>query len=369
MGAAQDTDIVVVGGGIAGVSIGWELAAGARVLLLEAEPELARHTTGRSAALYLPSYGPPAIRALTAASLPRFAALAAELDTPDLLRPRTVLHIGADAEGAAGVAGLLALGGPRELSAADAVALCPVLAADRLRAAAAEDAMDIDVMGLHAGYVRGLKARGGLVRTGSAVTGLRRDGAGWRVDCGEEEFTAGLVIDAAGAWADRVAGLAGVRPAGLRPLRRTVAIAAVPAGPPDPAWPMVGDGAERFYFKPEGAGLLVSPEDEIPSEPVDAVAAELDVALALARVNAVTTLGLRSVRTTWAGLRTFAADREPVAGVHPEHPGFAWFAGQGGYGIQTAPALAAAGAALATGAPLPADLTALNPALLAPQRF
>ncbi|MFC7613720.1 NAD(P)/FAD-dependent oxidoreductase [Actinokineospora soli] len=176
-----------------------------------------------------------------------------------------------------------------------------------------------------------------------------------------------MVVAAAGAWTDQLAETAGVPPVGLTPLRRTIAIAVGPQ-PVDPAWPLVADTAETFYFRPESGALLVSPADETPSEPGDAKPDDLDVALALDRVNDVTALGLRTVRTAWAGLRTFAPDRGPVVGAREGHPGFAFFAGQGGYGIQMAPALAVAGAAVITGEEPPADL-GVTAARLSPDRF
>lgn len=336
-------DVVVVGGGIAGVSIAYELAEHATVTVLEAERALATHTTGRSAAIYAPSYGGPVVRELTAASAARFAELPAELGTPPLLTPRPVLWVAADDDGADHVRALDA----RPVTPAEAVRLCPVLL-EPLAAAVDDTAMDIDVTALHDGYTRGLRARGGVVRTDARVTAVRRDGAGWRVTCGEADLAADVVVDAAGAWADQVAALAGVPPVGLRPLRRTVALASGPT-PVDPSWPLVVDAADRFYFRPESGRLLVSPSDETPSEPCDARPEELAVALALDRINEATTLGLRSVHTAWAGLRSFVADREPVVGAWPDHPGFVFFAGQGGYGIQMAPALARAGAAVVLG--------------------
>lgn len=343
-------EVLVVGGGMAGISIAYEVAAHARVALVEAEPTLAAHTTGRSAAIFAPSYGGPVVRALTAASAPRYRALETELDTPPLLSPRTVLWLGADDEGAAHLAALPA----ESITPAQARALCPPLR-DVAAAARDDSASDIDVMALHDGYRRGLRARGGTIRTGHRVTAITRDGGGWRVTAGEE-LTADVVVDAAGAWADELAVLACVPPTGLRPLRRTAAIASGTAAI-DPAWPLVADAADRYYFRPEGERLLISPSDETPSEPCDAKPDELDVALAIERVNEHTTLGLRRVHTAWAGLRTFAADRNPVVGAWPDHPGFAFFAGQGGYGIQMAPALAAFGAAVVLGTPFPDDLT------------
>ncbi|HEV7647938.1 MAG TPA: FAD-dependent oxidoreductase [Actinophytocola sp.] len=343
-------DVLVVGGGMAGISIAYEIAAHARVLLAEAEPALAAHTTGRSAALYAPSYGGGAVRALTAASERRFHDLETELGTPRLLTPRPVIWLGADEEGAAHLAGLPA----EPMTPAQARALCPAL---REITAAAYDgsASDIDVMALHDGYRRGLRERGGTIRTASPVTAITRDGGGWRVQAGEE-VTADLVVDAAGAWADELAARAGVPTIGLQPMRRTAAIASG-AMPIDPAWPMVGDAADRYYFRPEGRHLLISPSDETPSEPCDAKPDELDVALAIDRINSHTDLGLRRVHTAWAGLRSFVPDGMPVAGAWPGHPGFAFFAGQGGYGIQLAPAFAAFGAAVVLGTPLPTDVT------------
>jgi D-arginine dehydrogenase len=324
-------DVLVIGGGIAGVSIACELAADANVVLAEAEPELARHTTGRSAAIYAPSYGGELVRELTAASGPLF---------PDgVLTPRTVLWVAVDDDG---VDRLRALD-VEQVSLATAARLCPVLRPP-LAAAVDRTAMDIDVMALHAHYVRGLRQRGGVIRTSSPVTALHRDGAGWVVDGARYD----VVVNAAGAWADVVAEKAQVPTIGLRPLRRTIALATGTV-PVDPGWPMVGDAADRFYFRPESGRLLVSPSDETPSEPCDARPDELDVALALERVNAVTTLGLRSVHTAWAGLRSFVADRAPVVGAWPDHPGFVFFAGQGGYGIQMAPALARTAADIALG--------------------
>jgi D-arginine dehydrogenase len=189
------------------------------------------------------------------------------------------------------------------------------------------------------------------------VTALRRDGSGWRVEAGGETRRADVVVNAAGAWADQLAERAGVPTVGLRPLRRTLALASGPT-PADPAWPLVADAADRFYFRPEGTRVLVSPADETPSDPVDAKPDEVDVAIAIDRVNDVTSLGLRTVHTAWAGLRSFVADKEPVVGSWPDHPGFVFFAGQGGYGIQLAPALARLGASVTLGEPDPAGLAA-----------
>jgi len=372
-------DAVVVGGGIAGASIAYELAATRAVLLVETETALARHSTSRSAATYVPGHGAAPLRALVVASGPRFARLEAELDAPPLLTPRGLLHVAFDADGEAALATELAEqagepGAPVAIDPAEAHRRCPVLRPGTVRAAAVvEDAADIDTEALHQAYVRGLRRRGGTVRTGAAVTGVRRQGDGWRVQLGAEAVDTAAVVDAAGAWADVVAGLAGVPRIGLTPYRRTIALVRVPdparlRGPDGSRLPMVVDTPERFYFKQEGDGLLVSPADETPVEPHDVRPDELDVAVALERVEDVTGLGLRSVHTAWAGLRSFVPDRLPVVGAWPEHPGFWFCAGQGGSGIETAPALSAFAAAVVTGGPLPPDVplerTAFTPTRL-----
>ncbi|HZG92192.1 MAG TPA: FAD-binding oxidoreductase [Pseudonocardia sp.] len=370
-------DVVVVGGGIAGASIAYELAASRSVVLLEADRALARHATARSAATYIPGHGNAEVRALIAASGPRFAALVEELGTPPLLSPRAVLHVALDDEGERVLAGDLSEqagepGAPEPIDPARAERRCPALAPGRVRAAAVvEGAADIDAEALHQGYVRGLRARGGSVRAGSPVTGLRRHGDGWRIEAGAGRIDCAEVVDAAGAWADVVAGLAGVPRIGLTPLRRTIAVVRVPDPArlrgPDPVLPMVCEAAERWYFKAEGPALLCSPGDETPVEPHDVRPDELDVAAALERVEDATGLGLRSVQTSWAGLRSFVPDRRPVVGGWPDHPGFWFFAGQGGFGIESSPALAAVGAAVVTGAPVPADVRVAVGAL-APSR-
>jgi len=362
-------DTIVVGGGIAGASIAYELAADRSVLLVEAEPELARHSTARSAATYVPGHGPAPVRALIRASGPRFARLEAELEAPPLLAPRPVLHVAVDADGEALLAAELAAqdgepGAPVPIDPDEAQRRCPALRPGVVRGAAVvEGAADVDAAALHQAYVRGLRRRGGRVRTGAPVTEVRRNGSGWEARLGPdgEAVAAAEVVDAAGAWADAVAERAGVPRIGLTPMRRTIALVAVPdparlAGPDGGRLPMVVDAREGFYFKQEGDGLLVSPADETPVHPHDARPDELDVATALERVEAVTGLGLRSVRTAWAGLRSFVADRLPVVGAWPEHPGFFFCAGQGGSGIETAPALAAFAAAVVTGAPTPDDV-------------
>jgi D-arginine dehydrogenase len=254
----------------------------------------------------------------------------------------------------------------------EAVSLCPVLRPDRAAAGVYEpDAMDVDAAGLHQAYVRGLRTRGGEIVRGSAVVTVQLRNGGWIVETPVGTMHADIVIDAAGAWADEVAALAGVRPLGLHPLLRTAFTCPAPLGVDVRSWPLVDDIDETYYFKPEGEQLLCSLADETPSVPCDARPEEAAVALALERINEATTLELRHVRRAWAGLRTFATDRAPVVGPDPDVPGFFWLAGQGGYGIQTAPALARVAASLVLDGRLPDDLVnaGVTQDALSPDRF
>ncbi len=363
--------VAVVGGGIAGVSIAYELAAHARVVLFETEPQLAHHTTGRSAAMYLQSYGNPVVRALTVASEADFSSLEKVLETPPLLRPQAQLWI-ADEAARSHLEALLGTGGPlRSLTAAEAGSLCPALRAELLVGAALDvSAREIDVMALHQGYVRGVVARGGEIRRASPVTALERGSQGWQVGFPGGRLDVDVVVDAAGAWADQVATLAGATPVGIRPLRRTLFTSPMRWPAPVDGWPFVADLGERFYFRAEHDQVLVSPADETPDVPRDARPEEVDIARTLEVMNHFTRLELRSVRSAWAGLRSFAADRSPVVGPRRDEPGFLWFAGQGGYGIQMAPALARVGAELLLDGRLPQDLEGVIEAeSLGPDRF
>jgi D-arginine dehydrogenase len=359
---------------MAGASVAFELAdAGAEVVLLEAEPQLAHHTTGRSAAMYLPAYGNAVVRGLTRASLVDFTRLAERFELPPLLTPRAELWIADEQSQPALDADLRANPSLEGLTPHEALAHCPGLRVEVLTGAAVDPGgREIDVLALHGGYVRGLRAAGGAVVGSAQVHALDAQPDGrWRVQAGEVDLVATTVVDAAGAWADEVAELAGVPTVGVRPLRRTLCTSPVTWPDPIAGWPIVIDAAERFYFKPEGEQqLLLSPADETPMAPCDVKHEPEDVALALDLVNEHTTLGLRSVRAAWAGLRTFVADRSPVAGPAAGAPGFVWLAGQGGYGIQMAPALARATAGLVQQGRLPADVAAqgMTAESLAPDR-
>ena len=368
-------DFLIVGAGIAGATAGYHLAAHGRAVVLEMESQPGYHTTGRSAALYSEWYGNHVINALTTGSKPFY------LDPPDgfsehpLLTARGVLVFGRDDQRAAldqAEAEGHHLGRIRRLSTGEAQKLCPVLRADYVAGAVFEpDAMDIDVSALHQGFLRGLRAEGGSIRTDARLTSLCHDGAQWRAETTAGEFAAPVVVNAAGAWADQVAEMAGIKAVGLVPKRRTAILFEPPADLETAPWPAAIDVDEQFYFKPDAGLLLGSPADETPQPPADVQPEELDIAIAVDRIERATTLKIRRIRHRWAGLRTFAADQTPVAGFDAGAPGFFWFAGQGGYGIQTAPAMGRLAAALITGAGVPPDLAELGliEAALAPDRL
>jgi D-arginine dehydrogenase len=357
-------DVIVVGAGIAGASVAAHLAETRRVLLLEREDRAGYHSTGRSAALFTQVYGNPVIRALTRASRQFLFDPPAEFAAGPLTRPRGCLYIASQSQlpvlrAFAALPDVAPV--TRRLEIREAHALCPILRAGCVAAAILEpDSSDIDVSALHQGYLRLFKRRAGQLITNAPVEALERGAEGWTVHAAAERFTAPLLVNAAGAWADQVAGLAGVTRVGLQPRRRTAVLVDPPPGMDISRWPFVNDAEEHFYFKPEAGSLFLSPADETPVEPGDAQPDEWDIAAAVERVEA-----------GWAGLRTFAPDRTPVAGFSEEGSGFFWLAGQGGYGIQTAPALSRAAAALILGAPLPEDLQSLAPLLaaLSPARF
>jgi D-arginine dehydrogenase len=368
---------VVLGSGVAGASAAYVLSKSARVLVAERESAHGVHTTGRSAALYSAAYGNALIRALTLASRPFFDAPPEGFADYPLLSPRGCLYIATEGQAQAlavveteAVTSGVAM---RRLNAEAARALCPILREDYVTEAVFEpDAMDIDVGALHQGFLRGVKAHGGEVRLDAEAVGLEPVDEGWTVTFNDgSRILAGVVIDAAGAWADVVARLAGVRPVGLEPRRRTALILEAPEGVSPGAWPMVIDADEHFYFKPEAGRILASPADETPSEPCDAQPEEWDIAVCVDRVQQAADLPVRRVLRSWAGLRSFVADRSPVIGFDDAAPGFFWLAGQGGYGVQTAPAAGRVAAALALGHDLPDDIVRLGvtAAMLAPARL
>ena len=369
------TDFLVVGGGIAGASAGYFLAAHGQVTLLEREAVAGYHSTGRSAALFSEYYGNRAVRALTAASRTFYTAPPPGF-RQELLSPRGVLALcprGAEARFAEVLtAGLAAPTPVRELRPGEAEHYCPVVRPEWFsRAMLKPAAMDIDVDAVHQGFLRGISERGGRVVRSAGVRALTRLGRTWRAVSDAGEFTAGCVVNAAGAWADEIARLGGVPEIGLTPLRRSACIVAPPAATDVSGWPMVADVTETFYFKPESGRLLLSPADATPVPPGDARPDDIDIAIAIDRVRAATTLEIRHVQHAWAGLRCAVEDDTPVVGHAPGEAGFVWLAGLSGYGIQTAPAVGQLAAALATDTlPQLGDLSAgIDLAGLSPGRF
>jgi D-arginine dehydrogenase len=353
-------DVVIIGAGIAGASAAAALAQTQKVIVLEREAFPGMHSTGRSAALFSEIYGSGPIRALSRASRNfLYAPPEGFVDAP-IVRPRGAMHIASTAQmekleafcALPDVAPAI-----RRLTAAQARAECAILREDYIAGAAIETgSADVDVDVLHQGWLRQLKARGGQLVVNAEVVRLSRQASGWLVETPDIQIEAKVVINAAGAWADVIARLAGVRTIGLQPNRRTAMIVSAPEGSNSDEWPMVIDVDEQFYFRPDAGALLLSPGDETPSEPCDAQPDEWDIATAVDRVQTATTLEVHRIRRSWAGLRSFVADRSPVVGYAPDAPGFFWLAGQGGYGIQTAPAMGALACALVLGQPTPDDL-------------
>lgn len=358
-------DIIVIGGGIAGIGAGAECAlAGARVTVLETEPQIGYHATGRSAAIFIRNYGNATLRALNAVSEPIFAAPGEISDQP-LLSPRGELMVATEDELPVLDAYLEGSTGLERLSGREAVELVPILRAERIAGAMIErDARSIDVERLLQGYARMLRGRGGQILTGARATSLRHVAGVWQVETTQGTFSAPIVVNAAGAWADEVAGLAGLARIGVQPCRRSAALIPAPAGHEIDHWPMFGSIAETWYAKPDAGRLMVSPADEDPVDPHDAWADDMVLAEGLHRFEQAVTIEVTRVEHSWAGLRSFAPDRTPVVGFDPHATGFFWLAGQGGYGVQTAPALSQLSAALIGGsAPMlgPETLAALSP--------
>lgn len=371
----KNVDCIVIGAGIAGASVAAALAGDASVAVLEAEPHAGYHSTGRSAALYSTLYGNATIRALTRASLGYLLTPPQGMVKDALLRERhTLFLVGAGQE--ALVPGFTADADVRErttwLGADEVLARVPLLQRDHVAGALLDvTSADIDVDLLHQGFLRAARAAGAQLHLGTGLQALEREGSGWRAHTASGSFRAGVVINAAGAWADAVAAMAGIAPVPLQPLRRTAVLIDLPEGVDATLWPAVVAIDESQYFKPDAGLLLISAADETPSPPCDAQPEELDVAIAVDRFETLTGRPVRRVRHRWAGLRVFSPDRSPVVGYEASAPGFFWCAGQGGYGIQTSPALGRAAAALALARALPQELVDMGVTAqqLSPMRF
>lgn len=374
MSRVEDVDAVVIGAGMAGASVAYFLAPHARVAVLEREPYAGMHATGRSAALFSETYGSAQVRALTRATRPFLERPPEGFAAHPILTPRGTLIVGGDDRIDAVVAMrdamLVHTPDLALLSSDQARSMVPVLRPEAARVGLHEPgAADIDVNELHQGFLRALRTRGGQLRTGVDIRAIERGPGHWYVETGETTYRARLVLDAAGAWVDEVAALAGVAPLGIEPRRRSAFLFEGPEGVEAARWPFVIDADETFYFKPDAGLLLGSAANADPVPPHDVQPEELDIAMGIYRIEEATTMQIRRPTRTWAGLRSFVADGDLVGGFAPDAPGFFWVAAQGGYGIQTSAAMGEACAHLALGRPLPAHLqdAGLSAAMLAPR--
>ena len=370
-------DVIILGGGIAGASAAFFLAPHASVVLLEAEEQFGQHSSGRSAAQFTVGITAPAMRRLAAASRAFLAQPPAGFAASPLLHRRGSLTFGRAGDEARldALARRIREAGAqaKRLDMAGTLARFPLLLAASAAAGAVEepDAMEIEVDALLQGYLRGARAHGARCLGAQRVLGLHHEAQGWEVRTQAAAFRAPRIVNAAGAWVDEVAALAGVQPIGIQPYRRTAFTFAPPPGLDHTTWPHVADIGGRWYVQPDAGQMMGSLADTTPCPPCDAMPEEFDIALAIDRIGADTRLQIGRPTHRWAGLRSFVHDRDPVAGEAPDTPGFFWLAGQGGCGVLTSPALGEAAAALVLGRAWPEALRAagLVPASLAPSRL
>ncbi len=372
----RECDYLIVGAGIAGASAGYEMANEGSVVVIEREDQPGYHSTGRSAALFTENYGPKVIRSLSIASGPFFHHPPEGFTEVPLLHDLGLLFVARkDQRGAFDelMASCRELTDAiHEIGAREACRKVPVLDPDYVDTAAFDpDSKEMDVNAIHQGFLRGLRARGGEIICNAEALGIERRGDKWHVRTPQDEFVAPVLVNAAGAWADKVAQLVGIQTIGLVPKRRTVIVFDPPQGTDPSAWPLAADTEEKWYFKPDAGRFLGSPADETPVEPQDIQPEEIDMALAAERIERATTMEVGRIVRKWAGLRSFVDDKQPVVGFAPDAEGFFWLAGQGGYGIQTSAAMGRVAAALAGGGGLPDDVKALGVAEadLAPTRL
>jgi D-arginine dehydrogenase len=368
----QKADIIVIGAGIAGASVAASLADSANVILLEREHQPGYHATGRSAAYFAPSYGNATVQLLSKASRDFFYHPPANFSSSDLpitsksplIRPREAWFIGRkDQQDSLAE---LASSNP-ELTRQSNTSTCeqvPILNPQYLHSALIDGrGGDLDVGALLQGFLRAFQNLGGKLMTREEVLSLKFANGEWAITTTTDTYTAPIVINAAGAWADATAQLAGLKPLGIKPFRRTACLVELPKSIEAGDWPLIIDADEQFYFKPDAGLLLISPANESPSEPCDAQPEDLDVAEAIDRVSSATNLDITRIAHKWAGLRSFARDRTFVTGFDPRARGFFWLAGQGGYGVQSAPALAQLAAHLITGLTLTGEYSQLAAAI------
>ena len=373
----SQADFIIIGGGIAGASTGFWLSQHGRVIVLERESHPAYHSTGRSAALFTAAYGTPQVRALTQASRDFFDAPPSGFCEHPLLTPRgemTVDFSGDPTElNNQYLSAKATVPEMQLLSAEEACARVPILRREKVHGAIYDPtASDIDTDALHQGYLRGIRRNSGEIHTDCEVQSMSRDAEGvWQVQTNTQTFSAPIIINAAGAWADKIGTLAGAQPLGLQPKRRAAFIFAGPEGVDIHHWPMLVSLDESFYMKPDAGMFLGSPANADPVDPHDVQPEELDIAMGIYQIEEATTLTIRRPTRTWAGLRSFVSDGDLLSGFDPQVPGLFWVAAQGGYGIQTSPAMGQASAALVRGESLPEQLTrfGLNTDMLSPARL
>ena len=355
-------DFLIIGGGIAGLSVGARLAHLGSVTLLERESALGYHTSGRSAAMFEETYGAPSVVALNRASKAYL-----QSENGGVLSPRGLLLVGSLDKAAAFAKDVIGME-MQDISLPEAFAMVPILNPELVdRAAFHPGALDIDTDLLLQNFARELRGHGGQIILNAEVTAIRRTDTGWTVTTKETTCTARHIVNAAGSWADIIATMAGVQPIGLTPLRRSMARIPAPGGHDVTHWPMIFGPGEDWYAKPDAGALIVSPAEEDPSHPHDAYADDMVLAEGLARYEAHVTVPVTRMLANWAGLRTFAPDRQLVLGPAPVDPTFIWCAGQGGYGFQTSPAASRLVADLVAGTPPQVD--AATVAATDPARF
>lgn len=371
----SQADVIIIGAGIAGASLAWQLAGSCNVLLLEQEDSPSHHSTGRSAAIMTPYAGAELMQAASLASRAFLAAPPEGFSKAPLLSRRGVLRL-TDEAGAGSLVRVChsgqSQGRPlRLLDRAELLAQGLPLTAKAVMGLWDDEPCDIDVDALHQGFLRGAQRRGARMLTRHAVTAMTRRGGVWKVETPAGTFDAPLVVNAAGAFASRIGKLAGALPLTIHPKRRTIAVVPVPTGSDMAHWPLIADTEVSFYIKPEGKTLMVCPSDETPAEAGDVFPEELDIAIAIDRMQQWLDIPVQRVQHSWAGLRSFFDDKDPVAGFDPLAEGLFWYAGQGGFGVQSAPALSRAAAAILLGQPVPQTLgdAGLTHTRLSPQRL
>lgn len=358
----SDADVIIIGAGVAGASLAWQLARTHRVLILDQESTPSHHSTGRSAAIQTVYAGTPLISAASLQSRAFLSKPPAGFTEAPILSPRGVLRLSDDA-GMAGLEASFALasakGRPVELlRRAQMLERGYPIAGKVTLGLSDSEPSDIDVDALHQGFLRGAMRQGAVLRLNHRVTAMHRRAGVWHVRAGAETVTAAVVANASGAFSDAVAGMAGAMPLTITPKKRTIAVVPIPEGMEAHGWPLMADAAFSFYMKPERTGLLVSPSDAEPHEAAEAFADEMDVAIAIDRMQKWLDLPVRRVSHSWAGLRSFSEDDDPLIGFDTQAEGFFWCAGQGGFGVQSSPALSEVAACILRGEAVPAMLEA-----------